>query len=599
MFFMPESDLQLQPFRDSILRPGESGRLNSLDSQIAALPSHVRDQLLTRINQQYDVRPRPTTTQFLMPALGNTEALSHSPVGIVIVNSSGETIFSNPAGSDLMALPHAEGLVSPSQHDSHSGRVRIGRRHFLREVIRDEKSGNRYFYFTDITAQIYEDEVTRLPNKEAFLMSLNARLKEFRTNSENPFSMIVISVRDFHKINAYGSSVGDEFLSWFGEKLQEHFGGYGIVARIDGAKFAISLDGIHEDDHLKNLQQSIHALFKNPFRPKVEKIRPLISIGVSVIDDPGNKKDARHFLEQATIAAQHTTRTHISTTDLRVFDTQLNDRFKEEFAIRKFLHESIISPEKMDEAFEAHFQPIISLKPGDNHNAIGFELLLRCKKFGVAIPPDKFIPIAESDPELICVIGHWVIRQACKVLKEWNRIYENLFISVNISPVQLSRADFADEILKTMGRFGVNKANLHFEITESGVDMDNPFVMANLRKLKGPFSIDDYGKDNSSAERLMKLMEDIDLVKLKLDKSFIIGIHGESPASLQKRRLVKAMIRFAHDVNDDIDVVAEGVENAEVLEFLEKAGCDAVQGYFFSKPVRHRDADNLLRNPTW
>lgn len=241
--------------------------------------------------------------------------------------------------------------------------------------------------------------------------------------------------------------------------------------------------------------------------------------------------------------------------------------------------------------FELHYQPILDLK---TKRTSGLEALIRWRhpERGL-IFPDHFIGAAENSG-LITNISQWVVEKSSQDLARLQNISQdskNLFMSVNFTAKDFEVLDFKDHILKTIKNNNLQPQDIHIEITERLL-MDNPLeaqrVLENCRDAGMIVSIDDFGTGFSSLNYLHHFPIDI----LKIDRSFVAALNEEK--STQK--LVNSIVALAHNL--DMSIIAEGIEDQEHADILEKMGCDKAQGYFFSKPVPLKDIENYLTHNT-
>jgi EAL domain-containing protein (putative c-di-GMP-specific phosphodiesterase class I) len=234
------------------------------------------------------------------------------------------------------------------------------------------------------------------------------------------------------------------------------------------------------------------------------------------------------------------------------------------------------------QAFELHYQPKMDLRSGC---IVGLEALLRWphRERGW-ISPEKFIPLAE-ETGMIGAIGDWVIREACRQMKAWeNGPLMNLRIAVNVSVQQFSKGNFVDTVLRTLWQMGVRPQQLELEITESFLMRDVATTRDALRRLGEAglsLSIDDFGTGYSSLGYLRQFPVDA----LKIDRSFV----NDLPMNSDAVAICAAILAMARELK--LIVIAEGVETDAQLEFLRAHGCDQVQGYLISKPVRAHELE--------
>jgi EAL domain-containing protein (putative c-di-GMP-specific phosphodiesterase class I) len=237
--------------------------------------------------------------------------------------------------------------------------------------------------------------------------------------------------------------------------------------------------------------------------------------------------------------------------------------------------------------FCLHYQPILSLRTG---RLVGVEALIRWRHPSEGlISPMLFIPLAE-ETRLIIPIGRWVIKEACRQLKQWEEKHHGekpLTMSVNISSVQLSYQDFVEQVEEIIRESDINPTNLTFEITERMIVEDNLIatrVISRLRELGVRVHLDDFGTGYSALNYLQRYPIDI----LKIDRDFIgkIDENGESV------EIIKAILNLARDLN--MSVIAEGIETEYQFDLLKGLNCQFGQGYYFAKPMEPEGIETML-----
>jgi EAL domain-containing protein (putative c-di-GMP-specific phosphodiesterase class I) len=205
---------------------------------------------------------------------------------------------------------------------------------------------------------------------------------------------------------------------------------------------------------------------------------------------------------------------------------------------------------------------------------------------GVILPMD-FIPQAEVSG-IIVPIGEWVLRTACKECKVWHdRGLSPVSIAINVASQQLRQSTFVDTIHKILQETGLNAKFLEIEVTENVMlsSIDIVQTLQKIRALGVKVALDDFGTGNSSLTFLRKTAID----KLKIDRSFVVNIESDRNDEI----LIKSIIAMAHSL--ELDVVAEGVETKNQLDFLKNEECNDIQGYYFSKPLEAHDFEELLK----
>ena len=240
------------------------------------------------------------------------------------------------------------------------------------------------------------------------------------------------------------------------------------------------------------------------------------------------------------------------------------------------------------EEFTLYYQPRIDIK---THRVVGAEALIRWNhpRNGLVMP-GEFIPICEQSG-LIVPIGYWVIQKAGSDMKQIREAGLNGHIGVNLSFRQFHDSYLERTIRRLISQYGIDTGMLEFELTETALFSDEKHVLnciSSLQQLGIHFALDDFGTGYSSFSLLQKLPIDI----LKIDKSFVKGVPGNS----DDEEIVRAIINLAHNLKKE--VIAEGVETREQLDFLIAENCDQVQGFYYSRPVPLEDLLDMIRQPS-
>jgi EAL domain-containing protein (putative c-di-GMP-specific phosphodiesterase class I)/GGDEF domain-containing protein len=352
-----------------------------------------------------------------------------------------------------------------------------------------------------------------------------------------------------------------------------------LVARLTDDHFAILLEGLREVGDSKVVADRILAELQSPVTLSRRQVYVSASIGIAVsvtgyTSAEAMLRDAETALHRARVLGGGRS---------EVFDTAVVQ--SEETALR--LERDMPAALERDE-FSVVYQPIVSLT---SHQIVGFEALVRWHHpaAGVIAPAD-FIPAAERTG-FIVPLGRWVMRQACAQLNTWQDTIPStadLWISVNLSGVQLKHATLVDEIASVIRECNVGPRALVLELTE-GVACENPMavrtILMQLRAMGVRISIDDFGTGYSSLSYLQQLPLDA----LKVDRSFVrsLGMQDESAA------IVATMTSMARQLG--LHVVAEGIENEEQLPLLRSLNCQSGQGYLFARPLEVDVATAMLR----
>lgn len=414
------------------------------------------------------------------------------------------------------------------------------------------------------------DPLTKLPNRFLLHKKLNQILSNSLKN-DLVFAVLYIDLDRFKFVNdTLGHSCGDLLLQQASDRLKARIGNDHIVARMGGDEFICILQNIQDEIVAEKIANNILFDFSQPFTLKNIEIHITTSIGISLYPYDGDAADILITnADSAMYRAKKKGRNQYEKAKVEV-----NAGSFERLIIENDLRKAM----KNDE-LSLVFQPQLDLK---RDKIIGFEALLRWNHhdFGM-IPPSEFIPIAE-ETGLILPIGDWVLKNACLKIKEWEKAgFHSLRMAVNLSAQQFLQKDIVKKIKAIINDTNMNPQLLELEITEGMVIHDFESAVSILQQLKEigvQISIDDFGTGYSSLNYLKKLPVNT----LKIDRSFIFDI-DTNPSS---KALTAAITTLAHDLN--LNVIAEGVETYKQLSYVKKSSCDAIQGYYYSKPL-HSD----------
>lgn len=414
----------------------------------------------------------------------------------------------------------------------------------------------------------YYDNLTELPNSNMLQSDLEKLCK-----GSAAFSVICMNIDDFKTINnTLGHDVGDRYLEKISKLLQNFCKDNCTVYRQSGDEFVFLLkDAANREsiDNFVNLLQK--TLTNSTFEINNNYLGITTTIGVSIFPEHSTlPSELLRFSSNAMYFAKNFAKsTYI------VYCHNISLTALERSKLENNLRLALINSE-----FQVYYQPQVNIKTG---KLIGMEALLRwIKPDGTKIMPSKFIPIAE-DTGLILQLGEFVLRQACIQTKLWHSKYAYpLKISVNISEKQLENKNFIDVISTILAETEFNPKYLELEITESTAIKDINNIVTLLNKLKDinvKIALDDFGTGYSSLSHLKELP----LNTIKIDKSFIDNIECDQ----KKKAIMKSVAILSHDI--DLNIICEGVETENQLEFLKSINCDEVQGYYFGKPLSATD----------
>ncbi|MEZ2354318.1 putative bifunctional diguanylate cyclase/phosphodiesterase [Caballeronia sp. RCC_10] len=502
----------------------------------------------------------------------------------------GEEVLGKPANDVLFAAFGDDRASTPSDADGSTvvtgkradGTVFWAQRHVSPVVDERGVATHTVAVFSDISDRIRDqqrlswlattDPLTQLPNRAA----LHFRLGELIATASRRgcrVAAVFLDLDNFKEINdSLGHTAGDKVLKEVARRLSEALCEPDLVARIAGDEFVALLSG-SDLDRLINKARGLHRLVSADMLAGDDLVESRASAGVAVF--PDHATDADELVRYADAAMYQAKRERNS--DMRVFDQSIAVASVERLYLTQGLHHAL----KTDQ-FRLLFQPRIGVK---GLRTVAFEALLRWRDPARGdINPATFIPLAE-EKGLIVPIGEWVLRNACRQAREWADEYPDIVVSINVSPVQFLRSDFADTLERTLRSVGVNPRNVELEITESVLMTPVALTCLHLiRRLGVSIAIDDFGTGFSSLTYIRDFKADC----IKLDISFVQGIG----ISTIDEVIVRAVLAMAHTLGTR--VVAEGVETPAQLAFLAEHRCDEVQGYLLGRPMPAADATRAL-----
>lgn len=455
-----------------------------------------------------------------------------------------------------------------------------------------DSEGNPKHYvgvFTDITRikrseeelerLAHYDSLTDLPNRRLILSRLEHSLEHAGRHGHR-VAALYLDIDNFKQINdSLGHQMGDELLVAVARRLQGRLRKEDTYGRLGGDEFFVLLESIPDADEAAVVARDLLALFGDPFLlSNDQSVLVTASIGISIFpEDNATPTDLMRNADVAMYRAKDGGRNQFC-----FYTSDMNAGAVEKMKLEAELRGALERDELL-----LYYQPQIETWTG---KVVGAEALLRWQRRGHGlVPPDQFIPLAEKTG-VILPIGKWVIDSACRQIRDWlDQGLEPVRVAVNVSAKQFKAGDLDKVLDQAMKKYGVAPRHLDVELTESML-MENPDqVVEMLKRLKligVKLSLDDFGTGYSSLAYLSRFPLDA----LKIDKSFIRDIIVETEATV----LADSIIALAQRMK--LQVVAEGVETAEQLQFLRERDCDEVQGYYFSKPLPAAAFADILRS---
>lgn len=428
-----------------------------------------------------------------------------------------------------------------------------------------------------ISYMSYYDKLTDLPNRDylqEYFDSKYSNIYDFK----NKLALLFLNIDRFKNINdSLGYHIGDELLRLIALRFEDFLKEKeATLIRMNGDKFIILLEFERLED-IDSLVRSIFNILKEPFKVDIHELFITTSIGISICSDYCDSlDDLMKYAETAMHRAKD--------------DGKNGYQYFKEFMgvenIRELTLEHQLRKALENNEFFLVYQPKVNSCDGKIKSV---EALLRweSKELGL-VTPAEFIPIAE-ETGLIIPIGAWVLNEACKQAKRWYEKGYKIIVSVNISPVQLQRYNFLDLVKSVIKNTDIDPRYLDLEITENGIMKDlekSEEIMKELSSMGINISIDDFGTGFSSLSYIKRFRSNT----LKIDRSFVKDI----PNDENDMSITLAVINMARSLK--MMTVAEGVENIEQLNFLRENKCDAIQGYYFSKPIEPDEMEKLLEH---
>lgn len=424
----------------------------------------------------------------------------------------------------------------------------------------------------------HHDPLTNLPNR-LYGEQLFASMFMLCNQNEKNVAVFFLDLDNFKPVNdALGHSAGDTLLKMVSEKLQTSLLHEHHLIRFGGDEFIILAPCEKDIESVKSLAKTIMQACEAEFDILDTKIAITASLGVAIA--PLHGDDFKQLCRKADVAMYHSKQHGRNT--FHIYEARLDSEGEDRFSLLQMLRSAVQTSQ-----FEMYYQPIVNLNDGSTP---ALEALIRWPQDdGSFIPPDSFIPIAESSG-LIVEIGQWVINEVCKFGAQMQKNgYTNLRIAINISAVQFRDNSLVAVVTNALKRHDIPASMLELELTESLFINDKDGIaqqINQLRELGIAIAIDDFGTGYSN----LNYLRSFNATTLKIDRSFI-GALGKDKYD---KPLIAAIVNMAKSLG--LKTVAEGIEDEAALATLMELGCEFGQGYYWSKPVPSRSAHQLLKS---
>ena len=416
------------------------------------------------------------------------------------------------------------------------------------------------------------DPLTDLPNRSKLQNDLSHLIER------NPkVSILFCNLDRFKYVNdAMGYMGGDKVIKMMAKRIQTVLSSEDLLYRLGGDEFMICLTNGQSSEDIAALGQEILQKIMQPIHLMDKQI--FITARIGAARHPIDSSSSDELISFANLAMQSCK--HNGRHNFLFYTPSMNQYHDHQISIEGDLREAITRDE-----LQLYYQPKVNVETG---YISGMEALVRwnhpVKGF---ISPGEFIPIAE-ETGLITQLDEWVLNEACRQNQQWMEAgYAPERVAVNVSANEIQRTDFAEKVNRVLQETCLDPQFLEIEVTENSVMQNTEQCIRTMQDLKAlgvSLSIDDFGTGYSSLSYLRKFP----IHYLKIDQTFIKGVlHDPSDSEI-----VKVMIQLADAFK--LEVVAEGVENAEVLQFLQDNHCAYYQGYYFSKPLPPEEMEKLL-----
>jgi diguanylate cyclase (GGDEF)-like protein len=434
----------------------------------------------------------------------------------------------------------------------------------------------RELYATELQFQATHDSLTGLANRNLLRDRLGQAIAQ-AARYQQPVWVAFLDLDRFKVINdTLGHKAGDLLLNTMADRLRALLRETDTIARIGGDEFVLILRSMEDSGMSSATLLRIMAAVAEPIEIDGRSYCLTCSIGVATYPDDGNS--AETLIEHADIAMYRAKENGRG--NVQFFTDEMNLRLLERAHLEQALRAALTRDE-----FVLHYQPQVDLRSG---RIVGMEALIRWNHPGKGmVSPARFISVAEESG-MIGRIGQWVLRTACAQNKAWQEAgLAPVHVAINLSPLQMADRNLVASVAEVLAQTGMAPAHLELEITEGSVMADVDYSITVLRAMKElgvTLSIDDFGTGYSSLSYLKRFPIDV----LKIDQSFVRDVDTDPDSAA----IVNSIISLGHSLR--LLVIAEGVETAAQLAYLQRNGCDLMQGFHFCRPLPAGEVEAIL-----
>ncbi len=544
-----------------------------------------------------------------------SQSVEQSADLVVVTDREGTIEYVNKAVEETSGYPAAE-LIGKGrdvwQSGKHDGKffqdmrdTVLSGRQFQAVVVNRKKNGELFYLHEtitplkdgegtithavstgqDITSQkaleerldylVHFDALTGMPNRNLFASRLKQGILQGKAGNTY-IAVLVIDIDRFKSINdVFGFGAGDEMLKVLAERLSASVNVGDTVGRIGSDEFGVVLHGLVRPSAAVPIVKEIMKRISQTIMFKREEIILTPTVGIAIYPTDGKKaetlmKKADFALSKAKCQGRN---------NCQFYTADINVKASEVIKMEKSLFTAL-----QNEEYLVYYQPYCELT---TKKVAGVEALIKWKSgtHGL-VSPTRFIPTLE-DTGMIIDVGEWVLKTACRQIKEWENGKSSFPVSVNLSLIQFRHKYLVDMVADTIKAFGIDPKRLALEITENIFMDDLDFANAVLKRLRGlgiSISVDDFGTGYSSLSYLKKLPVD----NIKIDISFIRDVTIDPDVA----SIITAIVAMARSLN--LKTIAEGVETEEQRNILRLLRCDMGQGYYFSPALLPKDFEKQL-----
>lgn len=421
------------------------------------------------------------------------------------------------------------------------------------------------------------DPLTGLPNRQSMNeLLLQASQRQSRPGARHA-AVLFIGLDRFKLINdSLGHQTGDLVLIQVANRIERCLRSGDHLCRFGGDEFVVLLDDMAAADDAQMVARHILQALHQPIVVTNRRLTLSASIGVAALQGHDREQDALREADLALDLAKG-----LGKAQMAMYSEALQLDAHRRLEVENALNDALSRKQ-----FEIHYQPILEVT-ATRSRVVGVEALLRWRRGDRLVPPDEFISVLEETGAIV-EVGEWVLREACRQVLHWHANgHQKLRCSVNLSSRQLQQSGFAEVVSRVLNETGFPATSLVLEITESLLMQDGPDTLATLRELESSgvrIALDDFGTGFSSLGYLHRYPLHI----IKVDKSFITKAAGDE----RLKAISRAIIGLGRGLR--MDIIAEGIETPEQMEFLHIEGCQFVQGYWFGRPQPAALAKPLL-----